>query len=723
MAARTERYHRPVTLQLLILAILASIGHCILRTHMSGADWEALPLPVERAASPTFHTTCSESRTLPWAFLLMQSAAHFRPSNRAPVRSTAGHAARDDAAAPAAVTRGATQLTVAKAKPLSLLERVQLHQDVGAAEQLLRLWEEQRDALLLTSWDNWAAAVGVSVQQLQQVVLLVHSAPVTSITTKQRHRRKRAVAEDAPAIEGRGAHVLGNLISCAGGVLSATAYKLLQSLLPAEGALLLKGPQCWELLGLCRPPSVQEWAAAAAADATAADAAASAAHALGDAPDFAKAASTSAKELDNSQLAANADTGCDLNATEKQQRAALFKQLTALHALMSWQQQQLTPTATAAVRKFRGVGASRQEQRLAAAEGEDADSAAAAAAGTCSQDGLMLMALQHAREGLKKRALDSLEVLHLSSSVLARPTVKDGASLDNSEASSSSSCDRKGDAAAAPSWITYWGWLQQGMTRWSRMQRVPYDIPAGWWAAAAALRRVRHQQDTDELLHQEDQLDFQGPLTQEEKTQQECSSLSVSPQRLRAVQLGTRKPISTEAELMGHKADRGTLHGICIFHRSCSSRSRTCFVSNRQPAGNAIACFEGLACVSCEKQIRIMPGVSLAICSAAWVQEEQQQRMLAAADEIWQFAAANLKPEQLQALQEAAESPLSAGLQTREPLLQSAVRRLREAELKRLMQQLPAERRAAAATDLALQRQLLAEQSHLVRLVRDACSQ
>ncbi|KAL8448132.1 hypothetical protein Emed_004002 [Eimeria media] len=628
MAARGERSCIiRVTLQLLFLALLTSVGHCsFLHTNTSGTGWEAWGLLVTHAPSaPSFTPGASLSSRRPHcAFLLERLAPQLKLFRRAAVRSTARPAATDNAAAagaaaPASVTRVATPPAVAETEPLSLLERVQLHQDVGAAEQLLRQWEEQRDVLLLTSWNDWAAAVGVSVEQLQQVVLLVLTASAPATPTKQRRsRRMHAVSADISAAEKGGGDPPTKPISCAGGVLSAAAYDLLLSLLHAEAALLLKGPQSSRLLSLRRPPSVQEWAAVAAADAAAADAAAVAAHAVHDGSDFSKTFSASAKEVDTSQLAANVEVGCDLNATEKQQRAALYKQLSALHALMSWQQQQLSATATAAVRKFRGAAASRQEQRAAAAEGggdaESAAAAAAAAAGGSSQDGLLLMALQHAREGLKKHALDALEALRLNSSAAAaRSTEKDSpnttssqtnssssSSSSSSDSSSSSSSDSssssissssKGSSPAAPSWITYWGWLQQGMTRWGRMQRVPYEIPTGWWAAAAALRR-----------------------------------------------------------------------------------------------------------------------------------EEQQQRMRLAAEEIWKFAAANLKPEQLHALQQAAESPYSPELQTREPLLQSAVQRLRQAELKRLMQQLPKDRRAAAETDPTMQRQLLAEQSHLVRLVRDACS-
>ncbi|KAL8445019.1 hypothetical protein Emag_005253 [Eimeria magna] len=674
MAAIAQRFHIGATLQLLILAILPSFQHCILCTITSGTDWDASRLLVRQAASSS---SCSESKTLHCAFLLKGLVPHLKPLNLKTFRPTARHAATSGAAAPAAVTTIATQSPAFEAKPLSLLERVQLHQDAEAAEQLLRQWEEQRDALLLTSWNSWAAAVGVSVEQLQQVVLLVYAASATTTTKKQRrNQRKHAVFGDVASAGGGGGHVPSKLISCAGGVLSASAYELLLSLLHPEAALLLKGPQSSKLLGLRRPPSVQEWAAVAAVDTTAADAALLAARAVRHAADFSRTASSSTRELGTSHLAANVDMEGDLKATEKQQRAALFEQLSALHAFMSWQQQQLATTASAAVRKFRGIGASLQERRAAAAEGGDADSAAAA--GNSNQDGLLLMALQHAREGLKKYALDTLEKLHLNSSVAARPTEKDSLTTTNSEASISSS-DSKGSAAAAPLWITYWGWLQQGMSRWSRMQRVPYEIPAGWWAAAAALRRLRHQQETDELQCQEDQLDFFGPLIEEEKTQQICSSLSISPQRLRAVQLATKKPMSTEVKLMGHKPDKG------------------------------------------ERRDRV--GELLEADESAWEQEEQQQRMRTAAEEIWQFAAANLEPEQLQALQEAAENPLATELQKREPLLQSAVRRLREAELKRLMQQLPAERRAAAASDPAMQRQLLAEQAYIVRLLHDACSQ
>ncbi|CDJ66581.1 hypothetical protein ENH_00022320, partial [Eimeria necatrix] len=107
-------------------------------------------------------------------------------------------------------------------------------------------------------------------------------------------------------------------------------------------------------------------------------------------------------------------------------------------------------------------------------------------------------------------------------------------------------------------------------------------------------------------------------------------------------------------------------------------------------------------------------------------QEQQQQQQLgAAAAAVWRFAAANLEPQQLQALKEAANSPtgFSPKGQQANLLLQQAVQRLRQAELQRVLQQQPAAAAAAAAAaDPAKQQQLLEEHSPLLRLVTDACA-
>ena len=116
-------------------------------------------------------------------------------------------------------------------------------------------------------------------------------------------------------------------------------------------------------------------------------------------------------------------------------------------------------------------------------------------------------------------------------------------------------------------------------------------------------------------------------------------------------------------------------------------------------------------------------GELLVADESAREQGQQQMQLQAAAEEVWRFAAANLEPEQLQMLQQAANSPFASELHQRDPLLRQAVQQLRDAELKRLMQQLPEKQRVAAAGDPDMQRRLLVEQSHMLRLVRDACSQ
>ncbi|KAL8439785.1 hypothetical protein Efla_006699 [Eimeria flavescens] len=682
------------------------------------------------------------------AFLLPDAGANFTARSRKTATSPAASRTTAEEAAPterAAATPAAAEKEAegSAEKPLSLLERVQQQQDAAAAEQLLRQWEAQRDALLLTSWSEWAAAVGVSVQQLQQVVLLVHSRSTSPPAKERRSRQKPAgpkpdsasrasdpASAAAAATRETAGNRSGSAISCAGGVLSAGAYELLVSLVHAEAALLLKGPQSSSLLHLQRPPSVQEWAAGAAAD-TAAAAAAARAVAAVQHSQLAAAKPTAAEAAAAKSVGAFSHEAVRLQAAGCTQRAALFEQLRALHLLLSWQQQQLAAAAAGVVRKFQKTAAGRQEQRLAAAEGADAGTARAAAAAAAaaataglSEDDLLLVALQQAREGLKRHAIDSLQTLHLAGAAEAadRPGSSSGSSRDAHEgnsssktisshsksssdadegnsgsqtttasiSNSSSSRSRRQPSAAAPAWVTYWSWLQQGMTRWSRMQRVPFDIPEGWWATAAAVRRVRQQQQLDELLLEQQQQQQEGedgqafePLTLEEKTLKECSALSISPQRLRAVQMVTKKPISTEAE-----------------------------------SSSSIA---SVAEASGERKDRV--GELLEADESAKQREEQHQRMHAAAQEIWQFAAAHLEPEQLHALQAAAESPFSAAqLQPREPLLQTAVQRLREAELQRLLLQLPEDQRAAAAADSETRQQLLGERSHLLQVVRDACA-
>ena len=456
---------------------------------------------------------------------------------------------------------------------LSLLDRVQIHQDAAAAELLLRQWEQQRDALLLTSWDSWAAAVGVSVQQLQQVVLLVHNA---ASSAKQHHRRRRPAAaatarasqastrleSDAAVRNNAAAGVAGEdrskssseTVSCAGGVLSGAAYELLLQLLHAEAALQLKGPQSSRLLGLHRPPSVKEWASGAAADAVATDAARSTAAALKASAGGAGAADAAA-EL-RAETAPCLHIRHDLTAEERQQRAALHSQLGALHLLISWQQQQLAATAATVVRRFRGVAAARQEQWLAAADLPDAATAATAAtaAGVPRAEDLLLVALKHAREGLKKHALDNLHLRHLAAVSGAVPA----SAVAQHEGNADGGGDSRRGTSTVPSWVVYWGWMQQGMVRWSRLQRVPYDIPLSWWTTAAALRRLRHQQESEELQLQHQQQFFTpGAQREEEATQRRCNDLSISPQKLKSIQIATKKPISTDAVVAGHTPDKG----------------------------------------------------------------------------------------------------------------------------------------------------------------------
>ena len=102
-------------------------------------------------------------------------------------------------------------------------------------------------------------------------------------------------------------------------------------------------------------------------------------------------------------------------------------------------------------------------------------------------------------------------------------------------------------------------------------------------------------------------------------------------------------------------------------------------------------------------------------------QQQQQREMLEATTEAWNFAAANLEPQQLEALQQAACNPV-ADLQQNNSLVQQAVKRLREAELNQLMQQLPEAQRAAVSVDPKLQQQLLLEQGYLLHLVQSAFS-
>lgn len=103
-------------------------------------------------------------------------------------------------------------------------------------------------------------------------------------------------------------------------------------------------------------------------------------------------------------------------------------------------------------------------------------------------------------------------------------------------------------------------------------------------------------------------------------------------------------------------------------------------------------------------------------------QQQQQEQLHAAAAELWQFAAAHLSPQQVQLLQQAAVSPRAGELLQRDTELLAAVQQLRDAEMQRLLLQLPEKQRKEAAADKDLQQRLLAEHSHLLRIVRDACA-
>ncbi|OEH74098.1 hypothetical protein cyc_00020 [Cyclospora cayetanensis] len=247
-----------------------------------------------------------------------------------------------------------------------LLDRVFRYQDVEAAAQLLRHWEQQRDTLLLTSWESWAAAVKVSVQQLQQVVLLVHGAapPAKEQRCTQQKPdaadirvKQSASHSDAAPSDTEGNKMTTGSYSCAGGVLSAAAYEVLLQLVRCEAALVLKGPQSPDLLHLHRPPSVKEWAAAAAAD-TEAQAAAKVAVAISRSPDQRNTGISLAAPSEQNILGENASLDIrawrDLTATERQPRAALQEQLRALHSLVSWQQQHLAASA-ASVREEQNI--------------------------------------------------------------------------------------------------------------------------------------------------------------------------------------------------------------------------------------------------------------------------------------------------------------------------------------------------------------------------------
>lgn len=220
------------------------------------------------------------------------------------------------------------------------------------------------------------------------------------------------------------------------------------------------------------------------------------------------------------------------------------------------------------------------------------------------------------------------------------------------------------------------------MVQWNRQQRVSFELPASWFTAAAAARAVQHQQEQEELQQQQEGvITAPGMDHDERKLLQQCAKLRISPQRFAAVQIATKAPISTEAQICG-RPDKG------------------------------------------EKPTKV--GDLLESDETQRDEEQQQQHIAAAADEVWRFAADHLTPEQLQALKHAAENTdsLNAHEQLqRNTLLQQAVQRLREAELKRVQQHQPGEESAATEVDPEQKQQMLLEHSPLLHLVRQAyCS-
>ncbi|CDJ60725.1 hypothetical protein, conserved [Eimeria maxima] len=633
-----------------------------------------------RAASPAAGRTVAA--TTPATSAAAAAALAARTALRAaetppPAAGTAAAASPNAATPPPAATAAA-----------AAADAIIANKDVQAASLLLHRWEQQRDQLLVTSWDAWAAAVGVSVQQLQQIVLLAHVREPSSQQHKERKKRQSAAADagaspPAAVADGESQSSSGSssrssskydTITCPSGVLSADAYELLLQLLRAEGALLQKGPQGADLLRLQRPPTVGEWAAAAAADAQAAEAAAvaeavtsgSADADLGNVPAAAAATEviTAATPSGNELVHARPD----LSAAEVQQREVLHKQLSALHSLVSWQQRQLAAAAGPVVRRFHNTSSARQEMRVAAVDGAAAATAATASTAATEGDALLLVAMKSARECLKKYATDAMHSRYLAASappaadpaaltVAAEPSAAidqdetSNSSNDSSNGESSSSGSKRGrkksssdsssnsSSIVAPHWGLYWQWMQQGMVQWNRQQRVSFELPASWFTAAAAARAVQHQQEQEELQQQQE-----GVIT--------------------APGMDREKPTKVGDLLESDETQRD--------------------------------------------------------------EEQQQQHIAAAADEVWRFAADHLTPEQLQALKHAAENTdsLNAHEQLqRNTLLQQAVQRLREAELKRVQQHQPGEESAATEVDPEQKQQMLLEHSPLLHLVRQAyCS-
>lgn len=454
----------------------------------------------------------------------------------------------------------------------TLLKRVKLHRDTHAAAVLLGRWETVRDTMLLSSWADWASAVGVSVQLLQQVVIAAHGnrGRVRKQHTKESGEKcvlisgasKTVTQHPSPLCASKPSQATrvnesprdeeadGTTVVVADkGILTPAAYRRLQILMAAEAALLHLGSQGSTLKKLNRPPSVREWAAVSAAET------------------YARAKGVTWRtESDELRTQIYCHTTKDATSVppleeETRTRELLQQQLNQLHLLLSFQQRSLQSSAK--VLAFRFHTAAFQRLRLRQAKAGRLPTRTSAAKATkrhlngtqvSSEEELMLAALQHARLCLRSHVLARLRAKQTVANSATPAQEAQCAAQERVE-----NCQGEGIGSSVcmpPLPSFYWLWMQQGMTALERTRRAAVDVPSSWWSAAAAVRRAEQEQrryDGAEV----------GPCGELEKAELRarlCQALKMTPKQLSAIKRATSRPFLLEAEIRGPFSHKSALN-------------------------------------------------------------------------------------------------------------------------------------------------------------------